>query len=114
MLDRAFSRAAGLSLNAGKSERIQSPMKIAFTSRSRRDTKVPEFSDTRDVPLYPRTSHRPHPSMEQKPRNPTPKCDISLQIEPVHQDTFSCFQEVSVWSWGSRQDWVGDSQRHKG
>lgn len=115
MLDRAFSRAAGLKCR--ESERIQSPMKIACTSRSRRDAKVLEFSDTRDVPLYPRTSHRPHLSTEQKPRNPTPKCDISLQIEPGHQDTFSCFQEEQSFSdlgakcKGSRHEEVIQRQR---
>lgn len=64
-----------------------------------------------------RTSHRPHPSTEQKPRNPTPKCDISLQIEPVHQDTFSCFQEEQSFSdlgakcKGSRHEEVIQRQR---
>nr|XP_048282606.1 forkhead-associated domain-containing protein 1 isoform X2 [Myodes glareolus] len=64
-----------------------------------------------------RASHRPHPSTEQKPRNPTPKCDISLQIEPVHQDTFSCFQEEQSFSdlgakcKGSRHEEVIQRQR---
>lgn len=46
---------------------------------------------------------RPHLSTEQKPRNLNQKCDISLQIEPAHPDSFSSFQEVSVCEWGSRQ-----------
>lgn len=60
--------------------------------------------DTHDAPLCPRASQekaRPHQSTEQKPRSLSQKCDISLQIEPVHPDTFSSYQEVSVW--GSRQ-----------
>uniref|UniRef100_A0A8C8T476 Forkhead-associated phosphopeptide binding domain 1 n=1 Tax=Peromyscus maniculatus bairdii TaxID=230844 RepID=A0A8C8T476_PERMB len=42
--------------------------------------------------------HRPHLSVEQKPRNLNQKCDISLQIEPVHPDTFSSFQEEQSFS----------------
>ncbi|KAH0513975.1 Forkhead-associated domain-containing protein 1 [Microtus ochrogaster] len=65
----------------------------------------------------PRASHRPHLSTEQKPRNPTPKCDISLQIEPVHQDTFSSLQEEQFFSdlgakcKGSRHEEVIQRQR---
>lgn len=33
---------------------------------------------------------------EQKPRNTTKMCDISVQIEPVHTDTFLSSQEVST------------------
>ncbi|KAM7323997.1 hypothetical protein ACRRTK_016302 [Alexandromys fortis] len=64
-----------------------------------------------------RASHRPHLSTEQKPRNPTPKCDISLQIEPVHQDTFSSLQEEQFFSdlgakcKGSRHEEVIQRQR---
>ncbi|XP_052572008.1 forkhead-associated domain-containing protein 1 isoform X2 [Peromyscus californicus insignis] len=42
--------------------------------------------------------HRPHLSVEQKPRILNQKCDISLQIEPVHPDTFSSFQEEQSFS----------------
>ncbi|CAH7442986.1 forkhead-associated domain-containing protein 1 [Phodopus roborovskii] len=42
--------------------------------------------------------HRPHLSLEQKPRNLSQKCDISLQIEPVHPDTFSSLQEEQSFS----------------
>ncbi|XP_041503878.1 forkhead-associated domain-containing protein 1-like isoform X2 [Microtus oregoni] len=64
-----------------------------------------------------RASHRPLLSTEQKPRNPTPKCDISLQIEPVHQDTFSSLQEEQIFSdlgakcKGSRHEEVIQRQR---
>ncbi|XP_038189952.1 forkhead-associated domain-containing protein 1 [Arvicola amphibius] len=64
-----------------------------------------------------RASHRPHLSTEQKPRTPTPKCDISLQIEPVHQDTFSSLQEEQSFSdlgakcKGSRHEEVIQRQR---
>lgn len=67
---------------------------------------TPELSDTHDAPLCPRASQekpRPYLSTEQKPRNLSQKCDISLQIEPAHPDSFSSFQEVSVCEWGSRQ-----------
>ncbi|CAO2589853.1 Forkhead-associated domain-containing protein 1 [Lemmus lemmus] len=61
--------------------------------------------------------HRPHLSMEPKPRNPTPKYDISLQIEPVHHDTFSSFQEEQSFSdlgakcKGSRHEEIIQRQR---
>ncbi|KAL1776333.1 forkhead-associated domain-containing protein 1 [Sigmodon hispidus] len=42
--------------------------------------------------------NRPHLSTEQKPRNLSQKCDISLQIEPIHPDTFSSFQEEQFFS----------------
>ncbi|XP_055467422.1 forkhead-associated domain-containing protein 1 [Psammomys obesus] len=41
---------------------------------------------------------RPQLSTEQKPRNLSQKCDISMQIEPVHTDTFSSFQEGQSFS----------------
>ncbi|XP_051027610.1 LOW QUALITY PROTEIN: forkhead-associated domain-containing protein 1 [Acomys russatus] len=41
---------------------------------------------------------RPHLSTEQKPRNLSQKCDISLQIDPVHPDTFSSYQEEQSFS----------------
>ncbi|XP_021016092.1 forkhead-associated domain-containing protein 1 [Mus caroli] len=41
---------------------------------------------------------RPHLSTEQKPRNLSQKCDISLQIEPAHPDSFSSFQEEQSFS----------------
>lgn len=41
---------------------------------------------------------RPHLSTEQKPRNLNQKCDISLQIEPAHPDSFSSFQEEQSFS----------------
>ncbi|EGV96880.1 Forkhead-associated domain-containing protein 1 [Cricetulus griseus] len=42
--------------------------------------------------------HRPHPSLEQKSRNLSQRCDISLQIEPVHPDTFSSLHEEQSFS----------------
>uniref|UniRef100_A0ABK0LES9 Forkhead associated phosphopeptide binding domain 1 n=1 Tax=Rattus norvegicus TaxID=10116 RepID=A0ABK0LES9_RAT len=41
---------------------------------------------------------RPYLSTEQKPRNLSQKCDISLQIEPAHPDSFSSFQEEQFFS----------------
>ncbi|XP_017175761.1 forkhead-associated domain-containing protein 1 isoform X8 [Mus musculus] len=41
---------------------------------------------------------RPHLSTEQKPRTLSQKCDISLQIEPAHPDSFSSFQEEQSFS----------------
>ncbi|XP_052033931.1 forkhead-associated domain-containing protein 1 [Apodemus sylvaticus] len=41
---------------------------------------------------------RPHLSAEQKPRTLRQKCDISLQIEPAHPDSFSSFQEEQSFS----------------
>ncbi|XP_040613417.1 forkhead-associated domain-containing protein 1 isoform X3 [Mesocricetus auratus] len=42
--------------------------------------------------------HRPHLSMEQKPRNLSQKCDISWQIEPVHPDSCCNLQEEPSFS----------------
>ncbi|XP_076789918.1 forkhead-associated domain-containing protein 1 isoform X3 [Arvicanthis niloticus] len=41
---------------------------------------------------------RPQLSTEQKPRNLSQKCDISLQIEPAHPDSFSSIQEEQSFS----------------
>ncbi|XP_031235215.1 forkhead-associated domain-containing protein 1 isoform X2 [Mastomys coucha] len=41
---------------------------------------------------------RPHLSAEQKPRHLSQTCDISLQIEPAHPDSFSSFQEEQTFS----------------
>lgn len=37
-----------------------------------------------------------HKEKEQKPRNTTQMCDISVQIEPIHTDIFLSSQEVSA------------------
>lgn len=107
-------------LECRKSESIQSPVKTVLPPGygGMQRSVNPELPDTHDVPLCPRTSqekHRPHLSVEQKPRNLNQKCDISLQIEPVHPDTFSSFQEVSVCDWGSGQvQALGGNQKPKG
>lgn len=65
--------------------------------------------------LYPRASQEKpklqlHKEKEQKPRNPTQMCDISVQIEPTHTDLSLSSQEVSARPvLGSRKDVLGKS-----
>ncbi|XP_036034525.1 forkhead-associated domain-containing protein 1 [Onychomys torridus] len=62
------------------------------------EKKDRELKALRETLRTSQEKHRPHLSMEQKPRNLNQKCDISLQIEPVHPDTFSSFQEEQSFS----------------
>ncbi|KAM7098401.1 forkhead-associated domain-containing protein 1 isoform 3-T7 [Molossus nigricans] len=41
---------------------------------------------------------QPHKEKEQKPRNATQMCDISVQIEPIHPDIFMSSQEEQSFS----------------
>ncbi|XP_036113152.1 forkhead-associated domain-containing protein 1 [Molossus molossus] len=41
---------------------------------------------------------QPHKEKEQKPRNATQMCDISVQIEPIHTDIFMSSQEEQSFS----------------
>lgn len=54
-----------------------------------------------DSSSHPRASQEKHrvqlpKEKEQRPKNTTQMCDISVQIEPVHTDIFLSSQEVSV------------------
>nr|XP_020729369.1 forkhead-associated domain-containing protein 1 isoform X3 [Odocoileus virginianus texanus] len=58
-----------------------------------------------------------HKEKEQKPRNTTKMCDISVQIEPVHTDTFlssqeeQCFSDLGAKCKGSRHEEVIQHQK---
>ncbi|XP_020729367.2 forkhead-associated domain-containing protein 1 isoform X1 [Odocoileus virginianus] len=58
-----------------------------------------------------------HKEKEQKPRNTTKMCDISVQIEPVHTDTFlssqeeQCFSDLGAKCKGSRHEEVIQRQK---